>query len=530
MPIKVLICDDEKMVCELIMRLIDWNSLDMSIVGIVHNGFEALELIKEMQPDIVITDIKMPEMDGLELVRNAAEKGYSNKFIIISGHKQFDYAYNAIKYGVEDYLLKPINERELINVLKRLRDNITTNKYTEKQNTPLRDQFVWSLFKDLPMPNYDMAKLNRLYGFNFAKGYFQLIALQQDQTDMTVEQEADKRFVIQKKITEMLNDTMTKYCCDHEVIHEENLSLCLINFKQENHERMPRILKRLFSDIKLYISSVSDNLKITLAYSRVISDMKELKLVNADIHNAVKSRIILGIGSIIDASKSLGMAPKMQNAITSEYWQRFDHIIDVLDIENMKNWMVSIYEHLIALSAEYPSIFMDTAVYIKDMFFVMMERNNNPSDTVSTAKKRAENIIHKAPSTQYLWDELCSVFIYYMNECLKGRQNTENKPIRLIQQYIQNHIHENISLENMANYVHHNPVYLSSLFKKVVGVNFIEYLTECRIAKAKALLKDTGMSISKVSSEVGYNDTRYFSKQFKKKTGITPQKYQNLYS
>ena len=106
--IKVVIADDEEKVCQLIMGLIDWESLGMRIVGVAHNGIEALERIKECKPDLIITDIRMPGYDGLELIRQTQEIKADVDFIIISGYRHFDYAQNAIKYGVGDYLLKPI--------------------------------------------------------------------------------------------------------------------------------------------------------------------------------------------------------------------------------------------------------------------------------------------------------------------------------------------------------------------------------------------------------------------------------------
>ena len=115
--LKIMIADDEDKICQLIYKLIDWSSMRMEVIGIAHNGIEALDLAKEYHPDIAITDIRMPGLDGLEFIEKAKEVDPNLEFIIISGYQQFEYAKKAIKYGVSDYLLKPIKKEELIGTL-----------------------------------------------------------------------------------------------------------------------------------------------------------------------------------------------------------------------------------------------------------------------------------------------------------------------------------------------------------------------------------------------------------------------------
>ena len=118
--LKVLIADDERKVCQLIERLVDWPNLDMKVVATAENGIEALERIKEYRPDIVITDIRMPGYDGLDLIRLGKEINPRTEFIIISGYRHFEYAQSAIRYGVNAYILKPIKKEELTGALKKL--------------------------------------------------------------------------------------------------------------------------------------------------------------------------------------------------------------------------------------------------------------------------------------------------------------------------------------------------------------------------------------------------------------------------
>ncbi len=126
---KVVVADDERRVCALIVALIDWDGLGLQNVGTAYDGLEAFEVIKREKPDLVITDIRMPGLDGLELISKAKALYPDLQFIIISGHKQFDYAQSAIKYGVGEYLLKPIKKQELNQTLQRMK-----NRYSEQSS------------------------------------------------------------------------------------------------------------------------------------------------------------------------------------------------------------------------------------------------------------------------------------------------------------------------------------------------------------------------------------------------------------
>ena len=137
--LRVLIADDESKVCQLIEKLVDWDALGMEVVAVAENGIEALEKIKEFHPDIVITDIRMPGYDGLDLIRLGKEEAPKAEFVIISGYRHFEYAQMAIRYGVNAYLLKPIKKDELTETLKRLstRFRVQTEQLSQEEKTRL---------------------------------------------------------------------------------------------------------------------------------------------------------------------------------------------------------------------------------------------------------------------------------------------------------------------------------------------------------------------------------------------------------
>ena len=136
MMLKVLLVDDEKHICILLKKLVDWEAMDLTIVGEQYDGLSAYDYICTHEPEIVITDIKIPGIDGLEMIRRVREKKLNVSFILISGHKNFEYAHSAINYGVENYLLKPLNKDELTDNLISIRNRIFEEKdLIETRNT-----------------------------------------------------------------------------------------------------------------------------------------------------------------------------------------------------------------------------------------------------------------------------------------------------------------------------------------------------------------------------------------------------------
>ena len=190
--LKVLIADDEKKICRLIQMLVNWDELDMQLVGVANNGIDALRMVNEEKPDILITDICMPGCDGIEIIRQAREQKISMEVLIISGYADFAYAQSAIHYGVSEYLLKPIKQDELTASLKKLgarciqeKKRIDTSnrllQYMEDDNIRKRCAVFYDLLLASPRrPIPDRDEVNRQYLYHFSDGIFRVLLLKLD--------------------------------------------------------------------------------------------------------------------------------------------------------------------------------------------------------------------------------------------------------------------------------------------------------------------------------------------------------------
>ena len=207
--LKVLIADDESKVCQLIEKLVDWDALDMEVAAVAENGIDALEKIKEVHPDIVITDIRMPGYDGLDLIRLGKEEAPKAEFVIISGYRHFEYAQMAIRYGVNAYLLKPIKKDELTETLKRLstRFRAQTEQLSQEEKTRLavrsdeknlRQAFLQDLVgrRNKETLSQPLLEINREFHYRFEPGEFCIAILKLD--GRVCDEEQNVQFMAEK--------------------------------------------------------------------------------------------------------------------------------------------------------------------------------------------------------------------------------------------------------------------------------------------------------------------------------------------
>ena len=224
---KVLIADDEIKVCRLIQHLVDWDALEMDIVGFANDGKTAYESICEKKPDIVITDIRMPVYDGLELIRRAKEVNPEINFIVISGYSQFEYAQQAIKYGVKDYLLKPLKKRELENSLTEIKESHESlikstrirnemESIIEASREHIRENFLMKTLQNSatnPLKaDMSLEQLNEQYGCKFHKGFFTAVRVRPFFSKNSDKSAGDSEEFVMNKIHQMVKEKLEIYC------------------------------------------------------------------------------------------------------------------------------------------------------------------------------------------------------------------------------------------------------------------------------------------------------------------------------
>lgn len=537
--IRVVIADDEVKVCKLICGLIDWKSVDMEIVGVAHNGIEALDMIKELQPDLMITDIRMPGIDGLELVNRGKQLKNDIDFIIISGYSHFEYAQNAIKYGVCDYLLKPIKKSELLDTLNKIREKYIERieRLSSEEQMKIRLQndidklrsgfFIEKLLhKDVNQEKFDIEKCNDDYHFSFQPGYFQIFIVKLDcRYEYLMESSIG---ILEDKVAQILRGLLRQQCFDMEICFQGVRVYCVLNYALSNKKSVRKQI-RVAMDELLVQKSVFDRVEFTIGLGNTVEDVNMLKdsLRTAEI--AVEQRLIEGTQKIIENVPPQNSS-NYGDILLSDFTKDIEAALETLNLDAAENAIDTLKEKALNKSDISGQEMFRLVVDACSTYLVMLRNYKLNMENSGTFLEDFSYRADLESSALQLFACLKEAISQSMAGIIECKKQDDLKPIRIAKQYIMENYMKPISLKEVSSIVGFNDSYFSTLFKKESGKNFLEYLSEVRMNKAKEMLKETNLSVADICEKVGYSDLKHFTKCFKKYTGLKPNEFRKLYS
>jgi len=522
---KLLIADDEPEVIEGISTLVDWENNGVKIVGCATNGEDALEKIRELCPDIVLIDIKMPKLDGLQVIENAKKEGYIFESIILSGYDDFYFAQKALELRSLNYLLKPCKPKEVLDAVLKAKNVLEK----EREKEALINRFIEYYNETLPIlkerilnevifgirNKEEIEKLFERYNIKLPSGKYCIALAKFDTENATdtypsspVKQEAYTLACI-NLIQKELEDLRA------EVFRGRNEIVILINsdfeFERKMMDDILTKVKKIVDErlgLKLYfgVSRWIDKIeKINSCYEQALNAL-ELKFFADDIEILYYDDICLNKNTLlypIDEEKAI---------INSLLLCQKDTIKD-----KVENFINSLY----AINT-FNKWFIKTAVLalLGSIIKVCHEKCVDLNDVVNS--KVFENILKTEKK-----DLLKASLLSFLNAAVDKIEQSENKNliVKAAINFIEKNYNKNITLESVAKEVYVTPAYLSILFKRELKINFVDYLHKIRIQKAQELLKNQNLKTYQVANMVGFTDEKYFSQLFKKYTGLTPTQY-----
>jgi len=531
---KILIVDDEQEVRQGIISKTKWSEFCFELIGEASNGQEALEIIEKQIPDIVITDISMPLMDGLELSKEIKEQYPIVKTIILTGYEDFTFAQKAIKYGVEDYLSKPIHPNEMNSLLSKLKkildDEIKEKEDVKKlqkhyeQSLPiLKERFLFSLIhKTL---NYDEIESGiKLYNINILYSNFTISVSKIDigsikKKEMAIELRNIAILRITKKIIKEKN-------CG-EVFFYNNL--LIIIFSIDSKEKAI-IRNKVISFLEEIHQNIKHFLKITLStgLGYIQNSINLLPSTFVSAKTALEYRLLLGGSKVIfieDVEPDLDISlnfdeekeSKLLNAIKFETENNIKQVVmDILKYDKRTSIAIKDYQ----------------LYFLQIVSFLIRQANILQIDS-SLLLQEVSDLFSKIIT----FATMEQVINWLINICLEFKIELDRKRVSSTQRYIskaKNYINEKfndheLSIQKLADILYISPSYLGMIFKKEAKVTFLQYLIKIRLKKAKLFLENPVYSISDVANKVGYPDISYFSYFFKKNIGISPREYKKKY-
>lgn len=468
---KILIVDDEKWIVEYIRAIIEKHNPDLEIIGQCHNGITALEIITASTPDIVITDIRMPGMDGLELVKATNMKNLNTKFIIISGFAEFEYAQTAINNGAVGYCLKPLKVDQLVHLLQKTVDALKNSALSKLNLLDVMDDLSnhhHSHISDFAKKyNVEFGKTKSIMPVTSVGGF---LALPSDINFLSLKTGAKKWFY-------------------------------LIECQKPE-------------DIKRLLVTIADHTPKSIGIGSRIEKTSEIHRAINETELSAFHFFINGIRKIYDitevsrTSDIKSILVKLKEAMGSADTNLLESIFDMLE-EVIDRKELNVYQTL----------------YIFNSCMLLFKQKNESHDEVHyNYEMLVQNFENANHMLRYIKLQILQTIEQSDNFHYKELKNVTFKQIL---KYINRNYNQQISMQSVSQEFHLNISYLCQLFRKELGKTFTEYLNEIRINNACDLLKNSDASLDDISEKVGYNDYFYFNRIFKKLTGKPPKKYKN---
>lgn len=524
---KVLIVDDEYRIGLLIKALIHWNELEMENVDVLDNSERALQVILTDSPDVVITDMRMPKVDGLELIRRTREAGLDTKFVVVSGYREFDYAQQAIGYGVEDYILKPVQEDELNKALLRVKEKLDTESKTinlYKNYMENRENLRKNLLDRIL--NKEEVTESESSILNFEGAFYRGIDIKLDYLEYQVKNKQEDELML-KKVRGLLEDFLSNQVKEFLLCDKKGLHIfCMINYDETQRESMNNLFSNMIGKIKEQLIGF-ERYAVTIGIGAEKKNLSDMSTSITEAYHAVCNRISLGTGRVIDFTE---LVCTKENDFSSGIEQQFSELKKSIETCS-KEELEKVIEQITYLDG-YLSEYDFTYIYkgaekLIEIFFQLCPEKD------PLLQERKEEIIEKISHCYRIRDLVNTLkrsFSEILDLIILNKENESVLPVRLAREYIELHYGEKIPLEMIAEVVNLNPVYFSTLFKKETGMTFTAYLANERMEKAKTLLVNTNDTIEAIGYAVGYSDYKYFCQQFKKIVGVKPNVYRKLYS
>ena len=531
---KILLVDDEILVRDAIRENIDWGKLDCELIGDCENGKQAVEFVKTHEVDIVLTDILMPYMDGMELSHFLHDNYPDILIVIFSGFGEFEYAKKAIQYNVSEYMLKPVTAMELTKVIENMKEKLDSRKKEQrkiesltqvsqdyhKNANVIRSKALDSLVKCARDVQVSLDELERM-GITFQAASYRVAVFDIDtysemyQMDMDKQQES----ALMAFVLFNVGDEIVVREKAGVVYQEGNNRVCIIfagNRTKEFSESIHRICHEIQKKVKEVIG-----LETSIGIGSWVRSPHELIYSYRLAAKAIDYRYLLGGNLLFDMEEK-----KTDNSIFL-----------MKDLETLTEAIKSgdrrlMEETLGQIETEIKSALVEKSyacIYLQQVIRAIGNTCQSLSEEPEKIVAQREALL-KAVTEQRTFFQAAALVEKYAQEVFDELQELNSSSGQrqgmLAMDYIQkNYMDPGLSLNSICSYLNISTSYFSTIFKEMTGETFIEVLTRIRMEKAKELLENTTMKNYEIAEKVGFSDPHYFGISFKKITGKTPTEY-----
>ena len=523
----IVIFEDDYIVRRSLVESIEWEKHGFIVKGIAEDGEKGIALIDKLHPDIIVSDIKMPFIDGIEIARYVRDTYPESRVVLLTGYDEFDFIQEALRLRVFDYVMKPVEDEYLLKVLKNAADDINNQLRLKKQLSEsmpvLRQQFLSGLITGRIKKDDILSEL-QFHGIQFEEGPFCVYTIKVDgYQDESQRKNLSEINILKLNIINMLSSIFNESLPS--LIFDTGIRLVVILKFFEVGEEV--LTDKSIEAGEMMLNEINHRLKtiITIGVGRVYYGYDNIPVSYEESQAALEYRHIFGKGQVLHIEdtgfptvsglmefrgRDKDIAMKVKLGLAN----------DAIDIIN------DIEKEL--LSNDYVSLDYLKLVAIEITFHIFRELENSIyNDAVSNIDfYTIYSEVNRAETIQEIFiiiKEMINGFASFVNNQRgKLQKSVTEEAVKYIEENFSN---ESLSLKDVSSYVHINPTYFSMVFKKEKGVNFSEYLLEYRMNKAMEIIKNSEKKVYEVAEEVGYSNPQYFSVCFKKYTGMSPIEY-----
>lgn len=540
--IKVFLVEDEYAIREGIKKSVNWEANGYTLVGEAGDGEMAFPKIVKARPDILITDIRMPFMDGLELSRLVKKEIPNIKIVVLSGYDDFNYAKQAISIGVEEYILKPVSGENLLTELGKIadainverQDELAKDKYLrdmEEIRTLAKQKFIHDMI-DGKLSMQESLEQGRELGIDITAAYYSIVLFQafpKNKAGVPAEEEFDvaEYSGVSEEIYSRIRETVSE--SPNVYLYEQVGDVLCFLEKSDSLNDMNQNTQKGIDIIKEIMSTKSD----WIYFISIGKPVERIRDVNSSYRDASKrfaERYMLdesfifygenGYSNVLDIG---GIDIKMVSQKTIFHFLRNGTLVEIDDL---------VSEYFSSLGEEA----MESRLFCQYVLMEALISGMAFLDSMNVSRKKAASILGELSDPVRFVDSvdkakdyitrILKVLIEYRNQ-VSDKKYTEiiDKAREFIKAQYKN---DEMSLQTVASYVNVSSNHFSAIFRKETGETFIDYLTKVRMDNAKDLLTCTSMKTSEIGFEVGYKDPHYFSYIFKKTIGMSPKEYRRM--
>lgn len=513
---KLIITDDEDTILNGLSRFVNWKELGYELVALFKDGRETLDYLSENDVDVVLTDIKMNEVSGLEVAKFVYLNKSDTKVVILSGYKEFEYAKKAIEYNVEFFLTKPTDLDEISSVFKKIKTSLDAEKARKEQEKKERERFnellpllIEQFFTDLVTGNlYKKGEIEKRaelieFDLDINNCCCSLININVQGYNQYVENTWEYgKEGLNTALRNFFREENKEVRCYPIFNNYEQFMIVAVALRSMSESEMKEILTSQLEEICKTINSFFE-LKIDYTIEGFFDNLFHLAEHTflertANNENGIKKE------NVLDKKRRL----LISNLTMGYYEEALDMLENLMDdnnfesFEHQKEFVIDLYENI---SGKYAGMGIDLRKVTGGIFeYQSVLKKKNVAELHTWAREMLQIVI----------------------KCLENSEDTSAAAIiKKATDYIKKNCAKDISLEDVANHVYLSTVYLSRLFKLQTGENYSDYMLRVRMNKAIDMLREGKYKIYEISNKVGYKSSKYFTRLFKKYTGYTPTDY-----